>query len=218
MKFKDRPDAGRLLATRLRRYAGRTDVIVLGLPRGGIPVAFEVARALRAPLDAFVVRKLGAPGQVELAMGAIAAGGVRAMNEDVIRDLAIPPEVVEATAAVEAREVERREALYRPGRPPIDAAGRIAILVDDGLATGATMRAAARALRRLSPARIVVAVPIASPESCAALRGEADEVICALTPEPFYAVGLWYHDFSQTPDEEVRTLLDRARGTPEAAA
>ena len=205
--FRDRRDAGRLLAAKLGTYANRPDVLVLALPRGGVPVAYEVARALGAPLDVFLVRKLGIPGHEELAMGAIASGGGRVLNDEVVRALNIPDRVIDAVAAREAQELARRERLYRGGRPPLDVRGRTVILVDDGLATGATMQAAVKAVRQQRPARLVVAVPIAPPETCEELRTEADEVICAVTPEPFHAVGLWYQDFSQTTDEEVRDLL-----------
>jgi putative phosphoribosyl transferase len=214
--FRDRTDAGRFLATKLRAYANRPDVLVLALPRGGMPVAFEVAQALDAPLDVFLVRKLGAPGQPELAMGAIATGGVRVLNEALVRALAIDDLALEAVVAEEQAELERRERLYRDDRPAPDVRGHTVILVDDGLATGATMRAAAAALRQQQAARIVVAVPIAPAETCAEFRHEVDEIVCGLTPEPFYAVGLWYEDFSQTTDEEVRELLARA-ARPQAA-
>jgi putative phosphoribosyl transferase len=210
MIFADRAEAGRFLASKLTQYADRQDVIVLALPRGGVPVAFEVARALHAPLDVFLVRKLGLPGHEELAMGAIASGGARVLNENVVRALRIPENVIEAVAAAEQRELERRERIYREDRPPPNLRGRTVILVDDGLATGSTMRAAVLALRQQGAARIVVAVPVGAPETCAEFQREADEVICARTPEPFYAVGLWYGDFSQTTDEEVRDLLERA--------
>jgi predicted phosphoribosyltransferase len=210
MIFADRREAGRFLASRLTEYADHPDVLVLALPRGGVPVAFEVARALHAPLDVFSVRKLGLPGYEELAMGAIASGGVRVLNEDVVRALRIPENFIDAVAATEQRELERRERLYRGDRPPSDVRGRTVILVDDGLATGSTMRAAVVALRQRGAARIVVAVPVGAPETCAEFEQEADDVICARTPEPFYAVGLWYGDFSQTTDEEVRDLLERA--------
>jgi len=215
-RFRDRRDAGRLLAAKLGAYANRPDVLVLALPRGGVPVAAEVAQALGAPLDVFLVRKLGVPGHEELAMGAIASGGVRVLNQDIVRALNIPDRVIDAVAAKEADELARRERLYRGARPPLDVRGHTIILVDDGLATGATMHAAIEALRQQRPAHIVVAVPIASPETCEKLRAEADDVICAVTPEPFYAVGLWYEDFSQTTDEEVRELLAR-RGEQVAA-
>lgn len=210
-RFMDRTDAGRRLAAALSRYAHRADVLVLALPRGGVPVAFEVARALDVPLDVFIVRKLGIPGHEELAMGAIASGGVRLVDEDIVRQLRIGEQDIEAVAKAEQTELERRERVYRGARPLPDVAGRTVILVDDGLATGATMRVAVAALRQEHPARIVVAVPVAPPETCDMLRREADEVVCAVTPEPFYAVGLWYEDFTQTKDEEVHELLERAR-------
>ena len=212
MLFQDRADAGRALAEKLAAYADRSDVLVLGLPRGGLPVAFQVAQALRAPLDVFVVRKLGVPGHEELAMGAIATGGVRVLNRGVVGALEIPEDVIDRVAAAEQRELERRERLYRGDRPPADVRGKTAILIDDGLATGSTMRAAVAALRQLGPERIVVAVPVAAAQTCGELRPEVDEVVCAATPEPIYAVGLWYQDFSQTSDAEVSELLDRAAG------
>ena len=215
--FRDRREAGRFLAAKLAAYANRPDVLVLALPRGGVPVAYEVARALNASLDVFLVRKLGVPGHEELAMGAVATGGVRVRNDEIISDLRIPDYLIDAVAAQEQRELERRERLYRGDRPPPDVRGRTVILVDDGLATGATMYAAIQALRQQQPARIVVAVPTASPETCEALRAEVDEVICAITPEPFYAVSLWYEDFSQTTDETVRDLLARSEHTSHAA-
>jgi len=210
MIFHDRTSAGRALARRLRPYAARPDVLVLALPRGGVPVAYEVARTLGAPLDVFLVRKLGVPGQEELAMGAIATGGIRVLNDEVVTALQIPDEVIDSVAEEEWRELERRERAYRDGRPPPDVRGRTVILIDDGLATGSTMRAAVAALRRLGPARLVVAVPVASADTCEDLGAEVDEVVCACTPEPFHAVGLWYEDFTQTSDEEVRDLLERA--------
>jgi putative phosphoribosyl transferase len=210
MLFRDRTDAGKRLATQLADYANRADVLVLALPRGGVPVAFEVAEALRAPLDIFLVRKLGVPGHKELAMGAIATGGVRVLNEDVVNSLSIPGEVIDAVAADEIRELERRERAYRGERPAPDVRGHTVILVDDGLATGSTMRAAAAALRKQQPARIVVAVPVSAQQVCDEYRMGVDEIICAVTPEPFHAVGLWYENFSQTTDEEVRDLLGRA--------
>ncbi len=216
MRFRDRSDAGRQLADKLAAYADRPDVQVLGLPRGGIPVAFEVARLLHAPLDVFLVRKLGLPGHEELAMGAIATGGVRVLNEDVVRTLDIPEDVIDAVAAEEQQELERRERAYRDDHPAPALQGRTVILIDDGLATGSTMRAAVAALRQQRPARIVVAVPVAVPEICAEFEAEADETICFQTPEPFYAVGLWYDDFTQTTDEEVRKLLQTAAGKIEA--
>jgi putative phosphoribosyl transferase len=210
MVFQDRHDAGRQLAVRLLPYAGRDDVVVLALPRGGVPVGYEVARALGAPLDIFLVRKLGVPGHEELAMGAIASGGVRVINQRVIDTLKIPPEVIEQVTTMELEELERREREYRDGRPPVEVAGRVAILVDDGLATGASMRAAIEALRRREPGRIIVAVPVGAAETCSDLRQEADEAVCAQEPTEFYAVGLWYEDFAQTTDDEVRDLLARA--------
>jgi predicted phosphoribosyltransferase len=210
MLFRDRTEAGRVLAAELSAYADRPDVIVLALPRGGVPVAFEVARALHAPLDVFLVRKLGVPGHEELAMGAIATGGVRVLNEDVVRALNIPDEVIDLVAAEEQQELERRERAYRDDRPLPEVRGRTVILVDDGLATGSSMRAAVAALRHLGPARIVVAVPVAAADTCTEFQHEVDDVVCARTPEPFYGVGLWYDDFSQTTDEEVHALLERA--------
>jgi putative phosphoribosyl transferase len=208
--FKDRRDAGKQLAQELTAYAGRPDVIVLALPRGGVPVAYEVARALNAPLDIFIVRKLGLPGHEELAIGAIASGGVRVLNEDIVRALNIPESVIESIARRELQELERRERTYRGNRPPPEVRGRTVVLVDDGLATGASMRAAVAALRAQNPARIVVAVPTAAPETCEAFESEVDEIVCAMTPEPFYGVGRWYENFSQTTDEEVRALLEEA--------
>ncbi len=208
--FRDRRDAGRKLAQSLSRYRRQPDVIVLALPRGGVPVAFEVARTLEAPLEVFLVRKLGVPGQEELAMGAIASGGVRVLNQDVVHALSIPDEVIDAVADRELRELERRERAYRDQRPAPEVRGRTVILIDDGLATGASVRAAIVALRELKPARLVVAVPTAAPETCAELREMVDDIVCAVTPEPFYGVGFWYEDFSQTSDEEVRALLEQA--------
>jgi putative phosphoribosyl transferase len=210
MLFRNRIDAGRDLAVKLRAFAGRSDVVVLALPRGGVPVAFEVAQALHAPLDVFLVRKLGVPGHPELAMGAIASGGVRVLNEDVVRMLRIPDDLIDAVATDEQQELERRERAYRGDRPSPDLHGRTVILVDDGLATGSTMRAAVAALRQQGPARIVVAVPVGAAETCAEMQEVADEAICARTPDPFYAVGLWYSDFSQTTDAEVHDLLQMA--------
>jgi predicted phosphoribosyltransferase len=208
--FRDRTEAGRVVAERLAGYAGRPEVLVLALPRGGVPVAHEVARALHASLDVFLVRKLGVPGHEELAMGAVATGGVRVLNEQVVRALRIPDAAIHAVVRQEQQELARRERLYRGDRPPPDVRGKTVILVDDGLATGASMIAAARALRQQEPGRIVVAVPIASRDTCELLRDEVEDVICAVTPEPFYAVGLWYEDFSQVTDDEVRDLLARS--------
>jgi predicted phosphoribosyltransferase len=208
--FSDRSEAGRVLAAKLASYANRPDVIVLALPRGGVPVAFEVACAIGAPLDVFIVRKLGVPGHEEYAMGAIATGGVRVLNDQVVQALGIPGRIIDAVTQREQQELVRREREYRGDRPPPDVRGKTVILVDDGLATGATMQAAVKALRVQQPGRIVVAVPTASAESCEQMRADAEEVICAITPEPFHAVGLWYEDFSQTTDEEVRELLARA--------
>jgi predicted phosphoribosyltransferase len=205
--FQDRREAGRVLASRLEHYRGRPEVIVLALPRGGVPVAHEVATALGAPLDVFLVRKLGVPGHEELAMGAIASGGVVVLNDEVVRGLGVQPEVIERVAEREAAELRRREQTYRDDRPPPDVAGKVAILVDDGLATGSSMRAAVTALRQLGPAAIVVAVPAAPAPTCQELAGEVDEVVCAATPTPFFAVGQAYWDFSQTTDEEVTRLL-----------
>jgi putative phosphoribosyl transferase len=215
-RYRDRTEAGRELASKLLEYADRADVIVLALPRGGVPVAYEVAKALRAPLDVFVVRKLGVPGHEEYAMGAIATGGVRVLDERVMRAAGVTRAELEAVTAAEQRELERRERQFRGNRPPPDVAGRTAILVDDGLATGSTMRAAVEALREEGAARVIVAVPIAPPETCDAFRDIVDDIVCARTPEPFYAVGLWYEDFSQTTDDEVRELLERS--APPASA
>jgi predicted phosphoribosyltransferase len=208
-RFRNRTDAGRQLAEKLAAYAHRPGVLVLALPRGGVPVGFEVARKLGAPLDVFLVRKLGVPGYEELAMGAVATGGVRVLNDEIVRGLGISEHEIDAAAARELQELARRQRLYRGDRPLPDIAGRTIILVDDGLATGATMRAAIAAVRQQQPARIVVAVPTASPDTCEALKAEADDVVCAMTPEPFLAVGHWYEDFTQTTDDEVRELLAR---------
>src|SRR5437016_8559735 len=208
--FANRTEGGRLLAEKLARYSNRNDVIVLGLPRGGVPVAYEVAKRLHAPLDVFIVRKLGVPGFEELAAGAIASGGVRVLNEDVMRAIPYADEAIEAVTAKETAELERREQIYREGRPPPELRDRILILVDDGLATGATMPAAVKALRQRGAAKIVVAVPVGPPDTCREFEDEADEVICASAPEFFQAVGQYYEDFSQTSDEEVRELLARA--------
>jgi predicted phosphoribosyltransferase len=208
--FENREEAGRQLAEKLDKYAGRDDVIVLGLPRGGVPVAYEVAKRLRATLDVFIVRKLGVPGFEELAAGAIASGGVRVLNEDVVRAIPYADEAIEAVTAKETTELERREQIYRQGRPPPELRDRIVILVDDGLATGATMRAAVKALRERGTAKIVVAVPVGPPDTCHELAEQADETICLRTPAFFQAVGQYYEDFSQTSDEDVRELLSQA--------
>lgn len=219
MLFEDRFDAGRFLASKLHAYANRSGAVVLALPRGGVPVGFEVAKILNLPLDVFVVRKLGVPGYEELAMGAIASGGIRVVNEDVVEKAGIPEDIIEAVATEEEQELERRERDYREGRPPLNVQGRTVILVDDGLATGSSMRVAVLALRKKRPAQIVVAVPVGAPAACAEFESEVDETICAITPEPFQSVGQWYRDFSQTSDEEVRDLLRRAASfpTPRAA-
>jgi putative phosphoribosyl transferase len=218
MLFQDRFEAGRILASRLSQFAQRNDVIVLGLPRGGIPVAFEVAKALNSPLDVFVVRKLGVPGREELAMGAIASG-IRVVNRAVVDALGIKNDEIEEAATEQRAELERREREYRNGRPMLDVHNRTVILIDDGLATGSSMRVAAMALRKREPARIVIAVPVAAPSTCEELESEADQVVCAITPEPFLAVGQWYRDFRQTSDDEVHKLLDRANqfGAPRVA-
>lgn len=209
LRYRDRRDAGRRLAASLAGYTDRADVVVLALPRGGVPVAYEVARALRAPLDVFLVRKLGMPGQEELAMGAIASGGVVEVNPEVVA-YGIPRAVIEQVTARERIELERRERVFRAGRPPHQLAGRVVIVVDDGLATGSTMRAALKALRLSRPARVVVAVPVGADSSCDDLRELADEVVCPLTPDPLHAVGMWYEDFEQTGDDEVVGLLQLA--------
>ena len=208
--FANRRDAGATLAAELKQYRGRSDVVVLALPRGGVPVGYEVARALDAPLDVFVVRKLGAPGHRELAMGAIASGGVRVLNRDVIGWYGISPAAIEATAREELTELERRERLYREQRDPAELRDKTVLLVDDGLATGSTMKAAVQAIRQRVPARIVVAVPVGAPHTCSELQALADEVVCARTPEDFAAVGQFYADFEQTSDAEVRELLREA--------
>jgi putative phosphoribosyl transferase len=208
--FQDRADAGRALARKLLRFKDRSDLLVLALPRGGVPVAHEVALALHATLDIFVVRKLGVPGHEELAFGAIATGGIRVLNQGIINELNLPNEQIEIVVRREQEELTRREAAYRGNRPALDFSGKTVILVDDGLATGASMMAAARALRQKSPARIVVAVPVAAPAVCDEFRLEVDEVVCATTPRPFYAVGVWYENFNQTTDNEVRRLLEQS--------
>jgi predicted phosphoribosyltransferase len=215
--FQNRIEAGRALAEKLKPYANRNDVAVLALPRGGVPVAFEVAKTLNAPLDIFVVRKLGLPGREELAMGAIASCGVRVLNQDLVSYLNIPESTIDAVALAEQKELERREQLYRNHRSALELDGRTVILVDDGLATGSTMRAAVEALRQLNPSRIVVAVPVSPPRVCSEFNREADECVCLLTPEIFDGVGKWYRDFSQTTDEEVRDLLERARRKQQSA-
>jgi putative phosphoribosyl transferase len=208
--FQDRVQAGQVLARKLRRFVFDADTLVLALPRGGVPVAFQVAHALPAELDICLVRKIGVPGEDELAMGAIASGGTRVLNKSLIRNLGISPAEVEQATAKEQREIERREHLYRDGRPALSIKGRTAILVDDGLATGASMLAAVQAVRTKQPRRVVVAVPVASRETCDDFRRLVDDVICAATPEPFHSVGVWYQDFSQTSDAEVCELLERA--------
>jgi len=210
MRFQDRRDAGKQLAQRLTAYQGDAEVRVLALPRGGVPVAYEVALALRAPLDVFLVRKLGVPGQVELAMGAIATGGVRILNQPVVQGLGIPEDILEAVTANEQQELGRRERLYRGERPPPDIRGRTVILIDDGLATGSTMRAAVAAVRQQKPAHLVVAVPVAAPSTYAEFQAGGEATVCVHSPQPFHAVGLWYEVFSQTTDEEIKDLLARA--------
>jgi predicted phosphoribosyltransferase len=209
-RYRDRSDAGRRLAHELAGYANRPDVIVLALPRGGVPVAYEVALALHAPLDVFLVRKLGLPDHEEYAMGAIATGDVRILDERVVRAFGVTEAEIDAVTTAERRELARRERRYRGDRPPPDVSGRTVILVDDGLATGSTMLAAVTALRREDAARVVVAVPIAPAETCDAFRDVVDDIVCARTPEPFHAVGIWYEHFGQTSDDEVHELLARA--------
>ena len=209
-RFSNRTDAGRRLADALVRYSGRDDVIVLGLPRGGVPVAYEIASALDAPLDVFLVRKLGLPGHEEFGIGAIASGGTRVVDESVLRAYDVDPATLDRITAREERELERREKLYRDDRPPPPIRNRAVILVDDGLATGSTMRAAIAALRAQAPREIVVAVPVGAAETCAAMAKIADDVVCLSTPDPFIAVGLWYENFDQTEDEEVHELLERS--------
>ncbi|MBI4474951.1 MAG: phosphoribosyltransferase [Acidobacteria bacterium] len=210
MMFADRADAGRILASKLTAYKGRPDVVIFALPRGGIPVAYEIGKAIGAPIDVFVVRKLGVPGQEELAMGAIATGDIRIINYEVVNQLGITQEAIDAVTDQQREELRRREQLYRGGRPQREVRGQSVILVDDGIATGSTMRAAIAALRQLGPARIVVAVPVAAPETCQQIGGEVDEIICAATPEPLFSIGQWYKRFEQTTDDEVRDLLGRA--------
>jgi putative phosphoribosyl transferase len=218
MLFKDRTAAGQVLAKELAAYANRSDVLILALPRGGVPVAFEVAKALKAPLDVFLVRKLGVPGQEELAMGALASGGVRVLNDEVVAGLGLSETIINKVAEKEQQELERRERLYRDDRPAPDLHGRTVILVDDGLATGATMRAAVRALQQQQPAQLVVGVPVSSPETCQEFQTEVDDIVCARTPRPFHSVGLWYDDFSQTTDDEVRDLLHSAANNQQPSA
>ena len=216
--FKDRAEGGRVLAKKLVQYANDPNVVVLALPRGGVPVAYEVAQTLKAPLDIFVVRKLGVPGFEECAMGAIASGGIRVLNDQVVSYLRIPVEVIDEITAQEFTELERRERVYRGTRAPVDVTGHTVIIVDDGLATGSTMRAAVKALRQKHPKKIVVAVPVGARDTCDSFTNEVDTVaVCAITPEPFNAVGLWYRNFSQTTDAEVQQLLRRARRTKAAA-
>lgn len=209
VRFRDRTEAGRQLATKLSAYANRANVLVIGLPRGGVPVAAEVAKALHAPLDICLVRKLGVPGHQELAMGAIASGGVRVLNDDLLDWLRISDKTINEVAARELREVERRDRKYRGDRPPPDLRDRVVILVDDGLGTGSTMRAAISAIRQQSPQRIIVAVPVGASETCDAIQGEVDEVVCFMTQDPLYAISLWYENFKQTTDEEVCNLLEK---------
>jgi putative phosphoribosyl transferase len=215
--FRNRTEAGQKLALKLQAYSGQPDVVVLALPRGGVPVGCEVAKALRAPIDVFVVRKLGVPWNPELAMGAVATGGVRILEEETVRSLAIPSEEIARIAAQEERELERRERSYRGVNAPLPVAGKRVILVDDGIATGSTMRAGVVALRRLQPARVVIAVPVAPRVTCMMLRKVADEVVCVIEAEDFFAIGEWYEDFSQLSDDEVRSLLGSSSGLISAA-
>jgi predicted phosphoribosyltransferase len=214
--FHDRREAGRRLVDKLRGYEGFEGLVVLALPRGGVPVGYEIARGLGAPLDVFIVRKLGLPGREELAMGALASGGVRVLNQRLVKRLGIPEELIERVATEEGKEIARREREYRGGRPPLSVQGKTVLLIDDGLATGATMRAGVLALRGRAPQEIIVAVPVASADTCEALRSDADDVVCAMTPKPFRAVGLWYEHFEQTSDDEVRELLRAVMGTETA--
>lgn len=216
--FRDRAEAGRYLAQRLADLSGRSDLLVLGIPRGGVPVAYEVARVLRAPLDLIVVRKLGYPGAEELAMGAIASGGVRVLNQQVLQELPVSQRVIEAVAAKESKELERRERSYRGDRPPVDARGRTVVVVDDGLATGSSMRAAVMALRQHGPASIVVAVPVGATSTCRSIAHLVDRLECVIESSEFFAVGAWYEDFSQTTDDEVRRLLYRLSPTAKVNA
>jgi len=212
--FEDRVDAGKKLAKELSKYANRSDVLILALPRGGVPVAFEVAKELDVKMDVFIVRKLGVPGNEELAMGAISSDNVLVLNEDIVKSFQIPERVINMVAENELKELKRRERTYRGDRPKPEISGSTVILIDDGLATGATMRAAASAIKTKNPAKIVVAVPTGAPDTCEIFKKEVDEVICIATPEPFYGVGAWYGNFSQTTDEEVCELLDKARALP----
>lgn len=215
MQFKNRIEAGRLLAKKLSAYSNRPDVVVLALPRGGVPVAYEVARSLNVPLDVFLVRKLGVPGHEELAMGAIASGNVRVLNEDLVNYLGIPDDLIDLVAAREQRELGRREKLYRGSSPAIPLSGRTVIIVDDGLATGSTMRAAIKAIKQTGPSKVIVAAPVAALETCESFKTEVDSTcVCVITPESFEGVGLWYRDFSQTSDEEVCDLLKQAKEPP----
>lgn len=216
-RFRDRRQAGRELAQKLISYARRSDVVILALPRGGVPVGYEIAASLEVPLDVLIVRKLGVPGYEELAMGAIASGGIRVLHDEVIRAADVPASVIEAVTADEQQELLRREQAYRGDHLPLSLENRVVVLVDDGLATGSTMRAAIAAVRQRRPAKVVIAVPVAAPETCDELKAEADEVQCARTPASFFGVGQWYEDFSQTTDEEVRELLQRARDDREKA-
>jgi putative phosphoribosyl transferase len=209
LSFRDRVEAGELLAAKLSQYRDRDDVVVLALPRGGVPVASEVARMLGVPFDVYVVRKLGVPGHEELAMGAIATGGVRQVNREVVEALGIPGNVIDAVAERELLELARREREYRGNRAPVSLTNKTVILVDDGLATGSTMRAAVMAARQQQPARVIVAAPVGAASTCADLATEADDVVCVRTPDPFVAVGLWYRDFTPTTDSEVRALLGK---------
>ena len=210
-QFRDRTEAGRLLAKRLKStYANRSDVLVLGLPRGGVPVAYEVAKVLHAPLDICIVRKLGVPGNQELAMGAIATGGIMVLNEDLVASLNISPKAIAQVVTTERQELERRDHLYRGTRPVPDLSHRTVIIIDDGIATGSTLKAALSTIKQQQPERIVVAVPVASPEICQELQDEVDEVVCLLIPERLYAIGIWYNDFSPTTDAEVSNLLQQA--------
>lgn len=217
-RFRDREDGGRHLARRLSDLAGRQDLLVLGIPRGGVPVAYEVARALQAPLDVIVVRKLGVPGAEELAMGAIASGGVRVLNERVLSEIAVPKQVIDLVAARELEELERRERVFRGGRPPYDPRGRTVLVVDDGLATGSTMRAAVTALRQRGPASIVAAVPVGATSTCRSLAHLVDRLECVIESAAFFAVGEWYDEFRQTTDEEVRQLLEQVTWAPQPKA